>query len=289
MEKSIQLPNGGASLAPLSDIEKAAHYVAQSGMFGVKTQDQAVALMLVAQSEGMHYARAAMAYDVISGKPALKSSEMLSRFQGAGGKIEYKKSNDKICIVELSHPQGGSITIEWSMERAKKCGLDQKDTWKKYPEQMLRARAVSEGVRALFPACLNGFYTTEEIQDFPKEEKAQFDNNTPPTNPAPKAQDAEVVPEAPACKPQPDYTVNIGGTAPKPAAGLTDEEFAALGAWVKELPDIEKAKTIIKKYCPLNAIRTLSKKQAGQLVAELQNVFAVTYIPDFLEEEKEPF
>lgn len=31
---------------------------------------------------------------------------------------------------------------------------------------MLSSRVVAEGVRAIFPACLSGMYTTEEVQDF---------------------------------------------------------------------------------------------------------------------------
>jgi hypothetical protein len=37
--------------------------------------------------------------------------------------------------------------------------------WKKYPDAMLRSRVIAEGVRAVFPGCLSGFYTTEEVQD----------------------------------------------------------------------------------------------------------------------------
>ena len=65
----------------------------------------------------------------------------------------------------LSHPQGGECEITWSLERATKAGLTGKDNWKKFPAQMLSARVVAEGVRAVFPACLNGLYIAEEVQD----------------------------------------------------------------------------------------------------------------------------
>ena len=44
--------------------------------------------------------------------------------------------------------------------------LTGKDNWKKFPTQMLSARVVAEGVRAIFPGCLSGFYLAEEAQDF---------------------------------------------------------------------------------------------------------------------------
>jgi hypothetical protein len=52
------------------------------------------------------------------------------------------------------------------MERANAAGLTGKATWRQYPDQMLSARVVAEGVRAVFPACLNGVYLAEEVQDF---------------------------------------------------------------------------------------------------------------------------
>jgi hypothetical protein len=52
------------------------------------------------------------------------------------------------------------------MARAKAAGLGGKDNWRSYPRQMLRARVISEGVRATFPAVLNGMYTPEEVGEF---------------------------------------------------------------------------------------------------------------------------
>ena len=54
------------------------------------------------------------------------------------------------------------------MQRTKAAGLGGKDMWKKYPRQMLRARVISEGVRAICPGVTAGFYTPEEVADFPQ-------------------------------------------------------------------------------------------------------------------------
>lgn len=155
-----------ANMYPLSDLQTMASALARSQLFGVKTVDQAFGLILVAQSEGRHPATIAQEYDIIQGRPALKSASALARFQHAGGKIRWIVTNAQEAEAELSHPQGGSIIIRWDMERAKLAQLLGKDNWKKFPDQMLRARVVSEGVRAIFPACLNGMYVAEEVQDF---------------------------------------------------------------------------------------------------------------------------
>lgn len=155
-----------AEIIPFSDMERMASALAKSGLFGIKTPDQAVALMLVAQSEGRHPASVAAEFDIIQGRPALKSQAALARFQQAGGKIQWLVRNDHECTAEFSHPAGGTLQVSWTMERANAAGLTGKQTWKQYPTAMLSARTVAEGVRAVFPACLNGVYLTEEVADF---------------------------------------------------------------------------------------------------------------------------
>lgn len=151
---------------PVSDIEKMASAITRSGLFGIKSQEQAVALMLIAQAEGKHPASVAAEYDIIQNRPALKSHAALARFQQAGGKIQWTSRTDDKAAAKFSHPSGGEVEITWTMDRAKAAGLTGKQNWKTYPAQMLSCRVVAEGVRAVFPACLNGTYLVEEVQDF---------------------------------------------------------------------------------------------------------------------------
>jgi hypothetical protein len=155
-----------AEVIPFSDMERMAQAIAKSGLFGLKSPDQAVALMLVAQSEGRHPASVAAEFDIIQGRPALKSQAALARFQTAGGKIQWLVRNDHECTAEFSHAAGGTLQVSWTMDRAHAAGLTGKQTWKQYPTAMLSARTVAEGVRAVFPACLNGVYLAEEVADF---------------------------------------------------------------------------------------------------------------------------
>jgi hypothetical protein len=154
------------ALVPISDIQQMATAVAKSGLFGIKTPDQGVALMLIAQAEGLHPAIAARDYHVIQGRPALKTDAMLARFQQAGGKVEWKTYTDDEVTGVFSHPQGGSLTVTWTMKQAKSIGLANKDNWKNYPRAMLRARCISEGIRSVYPGCVVGVYSVEETQDF---------------------------------------------------------------------------------------------------------------------------
>ena len=153
-------------LVPVGDIERMALAVAKSNLFGLKTPEQAMALMLIAQAEGLHPASAARDYHIIQGQPALRSDAMLARFQAAGGSVKWKDyTDDKVCGI-FSHPSGGSIEITWDMARAKQAGLGGKDNWRKFPRQMLAARCISEGVKRVYPGVAVGTYTPEEVQDF---------------------------------------------------------------------------------------------------------------------------
>ena len=154
-------------LIPVNDIQTMAVAVVKSQLFGMKTVEQATALMLIAQAEGYHPALAARDYHIIQGRPTLKAETMMARFQQQGGKVEWKTLTDTEVTAVFSHPSGGSASITWTFEQAKKAGLTNKDNWKNYPRAMLRARVVSEGIRTVFPGVVLGVYTPEEVQDIP--------------------------------------------------------------------------------------------------------------------------
>ena len=155
-----------SAIIPFNEIENMAIAVSKSKLFGVNTPEQAMSLMILCQAEGLHPGIAMRDYHIIQGRPALKADAMLARFQQAGGKVDWKEyTNDKVTGV-FSHPQGGSLEVSWSLAQAKAIGIANKDNWKNYPRAMLRARVVSEGIRSVYPGCVVGVYTPEEVQDF---------------------------------------------------------------------------------------------------------------------------
>ena len=175
------------ALVPVDQIERMALAVAKSGLFGVKTPDQAMALMLVAQAEGMHPAIAARDYHVINGRPTLRADAMLARFQQAGGKVEWGEYTDQRVVGTFSHPQGGGVRIEWTTKMAQDAGLTRNPTWKSYPRQMLRARCISEGIRTIYPGVAIGTYTPEEAEDMaprPARDMGAVEEVAPPPPPA---------------------------------------------------------------------------------------------------------
>jgi hypothetical protein len=162
-----------SQLITVDQIQTMANAVVKSQLFGMKTVEQATALMLIAQAEGYHPALAARDYHIIQGRPTLKAETMMARFQQQGGKVDWKTLTDQEVTATFSHPSGGSATISWTIEQATKAGLTNKDNWKNYPRAMLRARVVSEGIRTVFPGVVLGVYTPEEVQDIPTQPQSR--------------------------------------------------------------------------------------------------------------------
>lgn len=152
----------------IPDMERMAHAVVHSGLFGIKTVPQAMTLMLIAQAEGRHPVLAARDYDIIQGRPSKKAEAMLRDFLMSGGTVEWKELSDTVAEATFTHPKGGSVPIRWDMEIAKQAGLLGKagDMWKKYPRAMLRSRCISEGIRTVCPMATSGMYLPEEVRDF---------------------------------------------------------------------------------------------------------------------------
>ena len=156
-----------------------AEVAAGSKMFGFKNPQEAMAIMLLCQAEDLHPAIAMRDYHVIQGRPALKADAMLARFQQAGGAVNWKVYEDEQVTGIFSHPAGGSLEVTWTLAKAKLIGIASKDNWRNYPRAMLRARCVSEGIRSVYPGCVVGVYTPEEVQDFTPSRQEQ--SAVPPT------------------------------------------------------------------------------------------------------------
>jgi len=153
------------ALVPFQEMEGMAAYIVKSGLFGAKNEAQAMSLMLLAQAEGMHPMAAIQDFDIVQGRPARKTHSILARFQAAGGSVAWEEITGARACGSFSHKQGGTLRVEWTIEQAKRVGLTGKDNWKNYPQAMLRARCIAEGVRAVYPGAIGGMLSVEEAQD----------------------------------------------------------------------------------------------------------------------------
>lgn len=225
------------------DMDRMAHVLAQSGLFGVKNPTQALALMLVAQAEGEHPMSVAGDYDIIQGKGTRKTHSVLARFQAMGGKVDWHELTHTRAEATFSHPKGGSLRLDWTIEQAKAAGLTGKDNWKVYARAMLRARLIAEGVRAVYPAAIGGWQVPEEAMG------PQLD--APPPSAVPKDMGpADVV--------QPT-------TAQKPTTYSQADFEKNLPAWKKLIESGKK--TADQVIATVEAKAPLTEEQKGQIRA----------------------
>jgi hypothetical protein len=234
----------------MADIQKMAKVAADSKMFGFKNEAEAMAIMLLCQAEGMHPAIAMRDYHVINGRPSMKADAMLARFQLAGGKVHWPRMDDAEVTGVFSHPAGGEATITWNDETIKRAELSRNPMHQKYPRQMKRARCISEGIRAVYPACVAGVYTPEEVQDFAPPKRAKV---------------VDVMPEP---EPPPDYAVHLykpDGTIY--ASFETEEE--AYQAYYKVVDSIA-ANARIPEDEKLEKLRAFKQANMGWMEPETQ-------------------
>lgn len=175
---------------PVRDLEVMASRVAKSRLFSMD-ESQAFTLMLLCQSRGIHPIEAVMRYDIVQGRPAMKAEAMLAEFQRIGGSVEWLTDNDNAEVQEasFSHPTlcPKPKRVKFSMKDAARAGLAAKETWKRHPSNLMRARVVSTALRMLAPGIVTGIYTPEEVRDF---EPPKPGETPPPMN-------ADVLQESP--------------------------------------------------------------------------------------------
>lgn len=189
---------------PLEDLSTMAQAVAKSGMFGVKDESQALSLMLLCQAEGLHPVLALRRYHIIEGKPSMRADALQGEFEQAGAILWHERTEmecsatffreksradangrirakQRYAALKAGEPVAdmseiGEITIIRTIEDAmeKKVAMSWKDqkwqvkhNWRQSPRQMLHARCLSEGVRAIAPGLIAGIYAEDEGSDFP--------------------------------------------------------------------------------------------------------------------------
>lgn len=233
--------NTAVAVTTFDDLVRAAKYFAQSRLFNVKSEAQAVTLFLKAQADGVHFAKAFDTYHVFeTGQVSIKTLALQSNFLQRGGQIEWLERTDTRVTARFTM-RGTSLEVTWDEARARKAGLWGKKNWNQFPAQMLSSRVLAEGIRAIDPASTLSLYTVDEVRDF--DDPADFNKPMPAPAPAPapaktkaktsekkapakqKAIDAEIVKEEP--------------KKPAPKANKKSEKEAT-EAFIKMMRELEK-------------------------------------------------
>lgn len=102
---------------------------------------------------------------VIDGKATFSAELMVMLARKAGHSIEADYGDGAVTARGRRGDNGDVSSVTWTLAMAERAGLLGKDNWKKYPEAMLWARAVSQLCRVLFADVFAGeTYTPEEAE-----------------------------------------------------------------------------------------------------------------------------
>src|SRR5262249_44858070 len=118
---------------------------------------------------GLHPMAAITGIHVIEGKPSISAGLISALVRRAGHRIRVESAGDgdemrARCQIVRADDPGFTYSATWTMARAKQADLLGKANWRKFPQAMLKARAVSECARDACQEVLIGIkYTPDEL------------------------------------------------------------------------------------------------------------------------------
>lgn len=231
-------------LQSFDDVERAAKAMSASGFFpDSKEFAKAVVKVLAGRELGFGAFASMSGVAVIQGKPVVGANLTAAAIKQTG-KYNYRvlEHTDQKCEIqffEAGQPVGKST---FTMEDAKAAGLTNKDNWKKYPRNMLFARAISNGQKWYAPDVYNGVtvYTPDELGASVDEDgniiEGKLSHNVSESEPHKQTireRYQELFDEA--------VSLGVADTAWEVSEKMTDEEIKALGIELRAKVDAKKA------------------------------------------------
>lgn len=104
---------------------------------------------------------------VIEGRPAVSAEIARALALAQGHEIIVTDSTTTRCVVRgRRHNSAEWVSVTWSIDDARRAGIESRQNWRRHPRRMLQARATSELCHLLFADAIGGMpFTVEEAQD----------------------------------------------------------------------------------------------------------------------------
>ena len=170
--------SGGLAIIPRdsNDAFSIAQKAVESKLFSnFRSPEEAFIVILTGAEYGVTPMRALRGFHVINGK-ACPSADFLASLVLASGKCKewefVERTDERVTLQTLRAGSSRPSSSTWTIERAVKAGVTNNPTWKKYPAQMLSARAIAELARQVYPDVCAGMYTPDEMES-PSQEAPQ--------------------------------------------------------------------------------------------------------------------
>lgn len=161
----------GLQIGSVDDAYRMAQALGRSGLVPSALRgkpDDILVVLLWSQSLGIDPMPGLAGIHVIDGRAGL-SAEMIVALVHRHPDCRYfrcvESTPERSTYETLREGSPEPTTLTWTIEDAKRAGLLGKQNWKKYPAEMLRARAAKNLGMAEFPDILLGVVTQDELEN----------------------------------------------------------------------------------------------------------------------------
>jgi hypothetical protein len=150
-----------------NQLQQAASALYKSGYFkDAASEAQAIVKVMAGAELGLPPFASMTGINIIQGKPAL-GSNVIATLVKNDPRYDYNIEtcdNTTCTIIWFENGKQRGVS-SFTIQEAQNAGLTGKDNWKKYPSDMLFARAISRGARRYAPGVFGGspVYTADEL------------------------------------------------------------------------------------------------------------------------------
>ncbi len=142
-----------------------AKIVAMTGLYGVKTPEDAFVRMSTGMALGLSAPQALRGLFVISGKVGI-AADLMMALALRHPECRYFRcveTNVETATFATQRAADPEMTLTFTMQEAVDAGLMSNANYKRYPAAMLRARCIAALARLVYPEVMHGLYVPEEL------------------------------------------------------------------------------------------------------------------------------
>jgi hypothetical protein len=281
------------ALGTLEDPERLGRLLATSGYFSdARDAAQAVVKVLAGAELGFGPIASMTGVYIVKGRVTLSANLMAAAVKRSG-RYDYRVAEHSATRAAIEFYDGAKQigTSEFTMEDATRAGLAGGENWRKYPANMLFARAMSNGAKWFCPDVFSGspVYTPDELgADVDAEGDVIVESSPPPPQvfepvsqtmvaeppPKPTPPPSIVPPVKPEPKPEPE-PVATNGDVP-----MVDRDSAVTPEEVEKLEELFRARNVQPRFWKLalaqsgkDSLSQLTRGEAHDMRAELDRRF----------------
>lgn len=158
----------------------------------LKTEEEVLAVMFKAHELGVSQTYALEKMSVINNGVFMEAELILALIYGSGAcnALDIKEAQDSCTVTMTRSRPKIKHSATFKREDAMKAGLLNRDTWIKYPKNMLRWRAITDCARVVFPDVLAGMLQGANLSARVQPSEIEYDS-------APQVQEPRMSDDAP--------------------------------------------------------------------------------------------